>query len=174
MRPLNGRRIQIVGHAGAGKSVFSENLGRVLHIKVAHLDQIFWNKDWTARSFEEAKAIVRSIADEDEWIIDGNQWVPLKDITYPKATDILWVDPPFYIWLYRLLSRAIWKSLFVGGSFRKDFMSSKTSIIAQALRLRRKKAEKWEQRLAQDNRWQQIRSASNFLALWLGGSGWKE
>ncbi|GLB40653.1 hypothetical protein LshimejAT787_0805240 [Lyophyllum shimeji] len=51
---------------------------------VVHLDPIFWSKAWIAAPPEQARAIVRQYADQDAWVMDGNQWVPLKDITYPR------------------------------------------------------------------------------------------
>ncbi|KAG6835176.1 hypothetical protein H0H93_004268, partial [Arthromyces matolae] len=170
--PLRGRRIQVVGHAGAGKSTFSIELGTRLQVPVIHLDPIFWSEAWVSTPAEEvgsesysiynkidveihqAQAIVRQHAAKEAWVIDGNQWVPLKDITYPRATDIIWIDPPFYVWFYRLISRALYKALTIPGSFYRDFLDPKTSIIFQAFRLRKKKMENWNKMIKKDERWQ--------------------
>ncbi|KAF8076544.1 hypothetical protein FPV67DRAFT_421627 [Lyophyllum atratum] len=161
--PLRGRRIQVVGHAGAGKSTFAVKVAKILQVPVVHLDPIFWSKDWVATPPEQARKIVREYADKDAWVIDGNQWVPLKDITYPRATDIIWIDPPFHIWLYRLLSRALYKAFTVSGSFYKDFLDPKKSIVVQGFRLRKKKAGNWTKLMKKDDRWQRVSSAENFL-----------
>lgn len=71
---------------------------------------MFWSKDWISTPVEEvynlllditastetlqAQAVVREHIDQPDWIIDGNQWVPLKHITYPVATDILCMPLP--------------------------------------------------------------------------------
>ncbi|KAF9063357.1 hypothetical protein BDP27DRAFT_1335222 [Rhodocollybia butyracea] len=156
---LNGRRIQVVGHACAGKRAES-SFGVVhnwvpLQIPVVHLDSIFWSPDWIKTPVEEARSMVQEYAEKGEWVIDGNQWQPLKDITYPRATDIIWIDPPLLLWLYRLLARTIRQAITKPGSFYKDFVNPKSSIIVQALKLRRKKQKKLE--------WQRIPDGETFL-----------
>ena len=38
---------------------------------------------------QQAQNIVREHVKNPDWVIDGNQWVPLKKITHPLATDII-------------------------------------------------------------------------------------
>ncbi|KAG6888338.1 hypothetical protein C0995_009085 [Termitomyces sp. Mi166 len=192
--PLRGQRIQVVGHAGAGKSTFAVDLSKILQVPVVHLDPIFWSRNLIRTPSEKvgltlslpttlfdafkAQEIVRQHAKQEAWVIDGNQWVPLKDITYPRATDIicmssmfsesqssqlLGIDPPFHVWLYRLLSRAIYKAFMVRGSFYRDFLNFGTSIIVQAFRLRKKKMENWNEMMDKDPRWQRVNNAKSFL-----------
>ncbi|KDR73707.1 hypothetical protein GALMADRAFT_228160 [Galerina marginata CBS 339.88] len=163
LNSLLGRRIQVVGHAGAGKSVFSEKLAAAIQAPVVHLDPIFWSKDWVSTPVEEAQSIVREHVKKPDWVVDGNQWVPLKQITYPLATDIIWVDPPFHVWIYRLFSRAIQKAWSESGSFYKDFLNPKTSIIVLAFQRREKKARNWAKMLECDSRWQRVTDTSAFL-----------
>lgn len=162
---LLGRRIQVVGHPGAGKSVFSEKLAVAIQAPVVHLDPIFWSKDrqWVSTPVEEAQNIVREHVKNPDWVIDGNQWMPLKQITYPLATDIIWVDPPFHIWIYRLFSRAFKRAWSEPGSFYRDFLNPKTSIIVLAFRRRNKKSRNWTKMLERDSRWQRVTDMSTFL-----------
>lgn len=43
----------------------------------------------------------------DGWVIDGNYRNMVGDITWEAATDIIWLDYPIYIVLWRLLFRTI-------------------------------------------------------------------
>ena len=129
---------------------------------------------------QQAQNIVREHVKNPDWVIDGNQWVPLNQITYPLATDIICrflivyiilnrnlvsgVDPPFHIWIYCLFSRAIKKAWSESGSsFYKDFLNPKTSIIVLAFRLRNKKSRNWTKMLERDSRWQRVSDTSTFL-----------
>ena len=38
---------------------------------------------------QQAQNIVQEHVKNPDWVIDGNQWVPLNQITYPLATDII-------------------------------------------------------------------------------------
>jgi hypothetical protein len=73
------------------------------------------------------------------------------------------IDPPFIIWLYRLLTRAVKNSISIPGAFRKEFLNPQTSIIAQAFRLRQKKTRNWEKMILTDKRWRRITNADAFL-----------
>lgn len=74
------------------------------------------------------------------------------------------VDPPFIVWFYRLMSRAVMESFRTPGRFYKDFLNYKTSIIVQAFRLRAKKIRNWERMIQKDARCCRIRDSEGFLA----------
>lgn len=75
----------------------------------------------------------------------------------------LGIDPPFHIWLYRLLSRALLKAFSEPGSFYKDFLNPQTSVIFLAFRLRKKKTFNWTRMLSQDFRWKRVENTELFL-----------
>ncbi|PPQ70623.1 hypothetical protein CVT26_010051 [Gymnopilus dilepis] len=110
-----------------------------------------------------AQVLVREHVQHATWVIDGNQWVPLKEITYPLATDVIWLDPPLHVWIYRLFSRAIKKAFSESGSFYKDFLNPKTSIIVLAFQRRKKKSRNWNKMLERDSRWQRVTDTAAFL-----------
>ncbi len=66
------KKIIVVGPSGAGKSFLSKQLGKILNIKVFHLDNIFWNSDKTYKTHEEFDNEVSNILKLDSWIIDGD------------------------------------------------------------------------------------------------------
>jgi hypothetical protein len=48
-------------------------------------------------------------ANPDGWVIDGNYRNQVSDITWDNASDIIWLDYPIYIPLWRLLFRTLWR-----------------------------------------------------------------
>jgi adenylate kinase family enzyme len=106
MEPLP-KRILVFGTSGAGKTTLSKQLSQILQIKHIELDQVHWQPNWAHLPKPEFREKVEDILDsspEQQWVIDGNYKV-LWDILFPRATDIIWLDYPLYIVLWRLIIR---------------------------------------------------------------------
>lgn len=72
------------------------------------------------------------------------------------------IDPPIYVWIYRLFKRTIKKAWSHPGSFGKDFLSPSTSIIVLAFKRQAKKSRNWTKTLAEDRRWRRITDTDAF------------
>lgn len=66
------KKIIVIGSPGAGKSVFSQKLKDITKLPVYHLDMLYHKKDGTHISKEELEEKLKSIFNEEKWIIDGN------------------------------------------------------------------------------------------------------
>lgn len=66
------KRILILGCPGSGKTTFALELGALLRLPVIHLDKLFWDKGWVARSAYEFRRLLEDALAGDAWIIDGN------------------------------------------------------------------------------------------------------
>ncbi len=64
-------KIHITGNSGSGKTVFANQLGKILKLPVFGLDKIVWQPGWikTPRSVRLAKEI--ELASKSDWIIEG-------------------------------------------------------------------------------------------------------
>ncbi|KAI2604681.1 hypothetical protein GGR54DRAFT_449999 [Hypoxylon sp. NC1633] len=156
---LSGRRIQVIGVTGAGKSTFARQLGKHLSIPVCELDSLFHkSRAGGALSEEDARRTVQALVESnDEWILDGNHWVQLKDISYSRATDILYylgIDTPLPLTLWRVITRTIWEVLTIPGVLRREL--SGDSLIAMSLRVRARKYANWSKRVEMDSRWKRL------------------
>lgn len=97
------KRIVIIGISGSGKSTFANKLGKKLGRPVIHLDKEYWTSDWKKRypTRFEWKGFVQTLADRDEWIMDGNYQSSLE-IRLSRADVIVFFDFPKW--------RALWRS----------------------------------------------------------------
>ncbi|KAJ5558370.1 hypothetical protein N7535_008582 [Penicillium sp. DV-2018c] len=70
---LSGRKIQVIGVTGAGKSTFARRLGKQLSIPVCELDTLFHkSRAGGAISEDDARRTVQALVESnDEWILDG-------------------------------------------------------------------------------------------------------
>ncbi|GAA5863992.1 hypothetical protein JCM8547_005302 [Rhodosporidiobolus lusitaniae] len=76
------------------------------------MDTLLWNDNWVKTPPEELEATLhRLTTTHSSWIIDGN-YLKRKEAFLSRATDIVWLDFPLYVTLWRLLKRtfARWRS----------------------------------------------------------------
>lgn len=106
---MKPKRIHILGTSGSGKSFLSKKLFEVLKTKVYDLDDIFWVKKGerkydVRRDGEERNKLLREITRKNKWIIEGcySSWI---EDSIRRSNLVIWLDPPFYILAYRLISR---------------------------------------------------------------------
>lgn len=100
-------RIVLLGPAGAGKTTLARQLGERAKLSVICLDEIWRRSSDDVPAFR--ALMVESHAGE-RWVSDGNFAAATFDIRLPRATLIVWLDPPR--WLCGLRS--------MGRVFRKD------------------------------------------------------
>lgn len=166
--PLNGDgngvfRIVIHGNSGTGKTTLSDGLGQLLNLPVIHLDEIHWRPNWTEapddEMVEELRTIIeRGKASNTGWIVDGNYESCTKRIMDFEATDLIWLDPPFYKYFPRVLLRTF-RRLFgiqepcspgCEETWAECFFSSK-SILWWVITNHRKARNRYLPRFEEDN-----------------------
>ncbi|MDB5190271.1 MAG: family ATPase [Parcubacteria group bacterium] len=84
----------IIGSTGAGKTVFTDRLGKALNRGVIHLDNLFWKEGWvrafTAPQWDEK---IRELISNDEWILDGNYHRTMS-LVLDRADTVVFFDFP--------------------------------------------------------------------------------
>ncbi len=101
------KRIAVFGLPGSGKSTFADRLSKILHLPLHHLDRHFYQENWVERDKEEFLSIQSSIANQDEWILDGNA-VRSLEIRYKKADLMIHFRLPRLLCTWRTIKRRIW------------------------------------------------------------------
>lgn len=128
-------RIVVIGSSCSGKSTFSQSLAFKKEIEYIELDQLHWLPNWIERSDAEFRTLVNEAVSTDSWVVDGNYSVA-RDIIWPQATEIIWLNHSFSLVLYRSFSRSIKRvmtkeKLFSGNveSFKQTFFSRDSIIL---------------------------------------------
>ena len=94
----------IIGCCGAGKSTLAKELQQRTSLPLIHLDQAYWQPNWTEPDKEEWMAKVEKLASWPRWIIDGN-YSSSMEIRLAKADTIIFLDRSTLTCLGRVLRR---------------------------------------------------------------------
>jgi adenylate kinase family enzyme len=97
-------RIVILGCAGSGKTTLARQLGERLGTRVICLDEI-WQPHWDERNVVEFRILMQEAHAGNDWISDGNFAQATFDIRLPRATLIVWLEPPRVLCAWRAISR---------------------------------------------------------------------
>ena len=171
------QRVAVVGTSCAGKTTFARKLSACIDASYIELDALFWQPGWVERPVPEFRTIVERETAAERWVADGN-YSPVRDIVWGRATDVVWLNYPFFLVFSRALWRAICRAItreevFSGNreSFRQSFFS-RDSILYWVLVTFRRNRVKYE-RLKSSGEWPHLRftefrrpsEASAFLSL---------
>jgi adenylate kinase family enzyme len=104
MAPFPYHRIVVVGVTGCGKSMLAEKLAQGLGLDFIDLDALYWKPDWVESSDEEFRAKVEAATRLPAWALAGN-YSKLRDLIWPRAEAVVWLDYPFLLVFGRLCKR---------------------------------------------------------------------
>jgi adenylate kinase family enzyme len=134
------RRIAVIGPAGAGKSRLANELGRVLGIRVLHLDTMFWNPGWVPTQPDEWDALQRREVAADSWIADA-QFDDIVPDWVETADTIVFLDASPLRCLWRVSRRRLNRHASVGvpvGTDPAAFHQAFLKFVRNQWRYRRK------------------------------------
>jgi adenylate kinase family enzyme len=97
-------RIVVVGVTSSGKSTLAEQLARLFDLHFIELDALHWEPNWQAAPLDVFRRRVEAATEVERWIVAGNYHV-VRDLIWPKAEAILWLDYSFWRVLWQLTRR---------------------------------------------------------------------
>ena len=100
------KRIMIFGLPGSGKTTFSYELMKLLHLPLDHLDRHFFVENWIEREKEHFLHIQKTLVEKETWIIDGNALGSLE-MRFRRADIALYFRFNRLLCLWRLVKRCI-------------------------------------------------------------------
>jgi adenylate kinase family enzyme len=100
------RRVVVVGASGAGKSSLARELSVLLGIPHIELDALHWGPNWTEVPSAVRRSRVEAAVAAEAWTICGN-YLPLRDIIWPRADTVVWLDYSMGVVMWRVVRRSV-------------------------------------------------------------------
>jgi adenylate kinase family enzyme len=116
------KRVIVVGVTSSGKSTLAEKLSKCLGLDCIELDALNWEPNWQAAPLEVFRARVEKATQAEKWVVAGNYHV-VRDLIWPKAEVIIWLDYPFLTVLWQLTRRTFrrwWTKELLWGTNRES------------------------------------------------------
>jgi adenylate kinase family enzyme len=130
-----GRRIVVVGTTGSGKTTLARRLADILTLPHIELDALQWEPNWTPARPEVFRERVAEAVTGEAWVADGN-YSAVRDIVWPPAETLVWLDYSFvttFVQLFRRTVRRILtqEELWSGNRerFREQFLSRESLFL---------------------------------------------
>jgi adenylate kinase family enzyme len=128
-------RISIIGTTGSGKTTLARQVSRKLGIPHIEFDALHWEPNWTEATHDVFRARLEAALQQDEWVSDGN-YGKARDITWSRATTVVWLDYPFWLTFWRLfrrtITRLVTREMLWGHSretWRKQFLTKDSLFL---------------------------------------------
>jgi adenylate kinase family enzyme len=101
-----GKRINVCGTTGMGKTTLASRLGETLGIKHVELDFVYWGENWSHPQMEGFRKDVRKALQDDAWIVDGN-YSKSRDIVWENVETVIFLDYAKIIPMWRVTVRSL-------------------------------------------------------------------
>ena len=115
------KRLVVIGVTSSGKSTLAEKLAERFGLNYAELDALYWEPNWQAAPLEVFRARVEKATQAETWIVAGNYRV-VRDLVWPKAEAILWLDYSLLTVVWQLTRRTFqrwWTQELLWGTNRE-------------------------------------------------------
>lgn len=105
-RTLAGcERIVIVGRTGSGKTTLARDLAAALGVPHVELDSLYFGPEFRTAPLPLLRERTSAAIAGDRWVTDGNKRA-VRDLVWPRADTIVWLDYSLGVSLWRLGRRA--------------------------------------------------------------------
>jgi adenylate kinase family enzyme len=101
------RRIAVIGTSGSGKSTLARQIAATIGAPHVELDALFHQPGWVPAERDVFRAEVLGALAGPAWVTDGNYSGFVRDIIWPAADAIVWLDYPFRVVSWRLFLRTV-------------------------------------------------------------------
>ena len=106
MNTFPHKRIVVIGTTSSGKSTLAKALADKLSLDFIELDALNWEPNWKEADLPVFRQRVEIATNSEAWVVAGN-YSKVRDIIWSRAELIIWLDYPFHIVFWRLLTRTI-------------------------------------------------------------------
>jgi adenylate kinase family enzyme len=99
-------RVVVQGASGSGKTSLAVAIASALGAAHLELDGLYQQANWTPLDLEEFRSQVQRFVERPRWVVDGN-YSHVRDILWPLATTIVFIDLPKRVVMTRVIKRTI-------------------------------------------------------------------
>ncbi len=99
-------RILVLGRTGSGKTTLARELAAALGVPHVELDALYFGPDLSTVPLLVLRERTIAAVAGDRWVTDGNKSA-VRDLVWPRADTIVWLDYPLLVSLSRLGKRAV-------------------------------------------------------------------
>ncbi|MCK5315696.1 MAG: hypothetical protein KAJ53_11260 [Anaerolineales bacterium] len=103
------KRIVIIGRTGSGKTTLARELAVALDVPHVELDALYFGPNFSTVPLSVLRERTSAAVAGDRWVTDGNKRA-VRDLVWPRADTIIWLDYPLVVSLWRLGKRALWRT----------------------------------------------------------------
>jgi energy-coupling factor transporter ATP-binding protein EcfA2 len=103
------QRIVIVGRTGSGKTTLARELAAALGVPHVELDSLYFGPEFSTAPLSVLRERTSAAIAGEQWVTDGNKSA-VRDLVWPRADTIVWLDYPLMVSLWRLGKRALWRT----------------------------------------------------------------
>jgi adenylate kinase family enzyme len=128
------KRIVIIGRTGSGKTTLARQLAAALDVPHVELDALYFAPDLSTVPLPVLRERTIAAIAGDCWVTDGNKSA-VRDLVWPRADTIIWLDYSIAVSLWRLGKRALWRTSVI--RTRAAESSEKASLPKQFFRAAR-------------------------------------
>lgn len=98
-------RIVVVGRTGSGKTTLARQLAAALEVPHVELDSLYFGPQFTTAPVALLRERTAAAIAGDRWVTDGNKRA-VRDLVWPRADTIVWLDYSLGVSIWRLGKRA--------------------------------------------------------------------
>lgn len=102
-------RIVIIGRTGSGKTTLARELAAALNMSHVELDALYFGPEFSTAPLSVLRERTSAAIAGDRWVTDGNKSA-VRDLVWPRADTIIWLDYSLIVSLWRLGRRALWRA----------------------------------------------------------------
>lgn len=116
------KRVIVVGVTSSGKSTLAETIAKRFGMDFIELDALHWEPNWQEAPLDVFRERVEKATQSEKWVVAGNYSVT-RDLTWPKAEAVIWLDYPFLLVLRQLTRRTFtrwWTRELLWGTNRES------------------------------------------------------
>jgi adenylate kinase family enzyme len=100
------KRIVVIGTTSSGKSTLAKALADKFGLNFIELDALHWEPNWKEAEVSVFRERVENAVRAEAWVVAGN-YSKVRDLIWSRAEAVIWLDYPFHIVFWRLLTRTI-------------------------------------------------------------------